>query len=675
MIYRGLGILAASFILTACGGSSSSDTNPDTDLVDDVSEKVGFVPVPKTIQNIRVVDALNRPLREAEVVFTPVATKTAPFTTFSIALAEEVEASCSSSISSNSTQGHTDTQGSLNVGDLAPGVYDVVICKSGQSVNIQLTINNDNAVKDAVIAAPVTVESIDGEDVVTKLPENTLIVAVSGVLYSDEGVVTNAQIALSGGALTNGAIATAITDAGGFYSLVINMKESKLSALQNASIQIIADGFEKINLTDQDFTKFGAFTGINVKLIKLSNEKDNFAYHENFEILYSDATCGRWTSEDLAIEFDEDLGIEMMSVKSSLPENLWHTHESGLNIINQAYLSNLVSLAPNDNSEGKVPNPNEGSKACWYGKGDANGGVEEGNFLNEYDGLGESPMLIEEECLGCAETATMNGGTSTRPHAGSIVSPRIDLSSESAPLALTFKTWWEIEAVNPNDAGFDLMSVDYQIEGEQTWYTLSRLNPLTDPAGIEGLESLPYSNMGFNQAPHWLTQDPIIIDHLAGNVFKLRFSFSTVDELYNGFRGWLLDDVKISHEFGNVISWSELDRINELDHYSEALAAQPDETEFSVSLNIKSLNATAVQLRFYAYQGDAISQAFAVTDVDKGEKQDVILIGAAIKPTVEEWELVVELVDDNGSVLSRYFVNHFFEDPEEELFPVNETPK
>jgi len=92
-------------------------------------------------------------------------------------------------------------------------------------------------------------------------------------------------------------------------------------------------------------------------------------------------------------------------------------------------------------------------------------------------------------------------------------------------------------------------------------------------------------------------------------------------------------------------------------------------------LNIKSLNATAVQLRFYAYQGDAISQAFAVTDVDKGEKQDVILIGAAIKPTVEEWELVVELVDDNGSVLSLYFVNHFFEYPEEELFPVNETPK
>lgn len=216
MIYRGLGILAASFILTACGGSSSSNTDPDTDHVDDVSEKIGFVPAPKTIQNIRVVDALNRPLREAEVVFTPVATKTAPLTTFSIALAEEVEASCSSSISSNSTQGHTDTQGSLNVGDLAPGVYDVVICKSGQSVNIQLTINNDNAVKDAVIAAPVTVESIDGEDVVTKLPENTLIVAVSGVLYSDEGVVTNAQIALSGGALTNGAIATAITDAGAF---------------------------------------------------------------------------------------------------------------------------------------------------------------------------------------------------------------------------------------------------------------------------------------------------------------------------------------------------------------------------------------------------------------------------------------------------------------------------
>mgnify|MGYP000359694147 CR=1 FL=1 len=667
MIYRGFGIIAASLILTACGGSSSSDTNSDI-IPNDVSEKIDFVPVQKTIQNIRVVDALNRPLSDAEVVFTPVPSQTAQFMAFSIVSAEDVEAGCFSSITSNSTQGHTDAQGSLNVIDLAAGVYDVVICKSGLSVNIQLTINDDNAAKDSVIAVPVTVETIAGEDVVSELPKNTLIVAVSGVIYSNEGVVEGAQIALSGGVLTNGSIAATITDARGFYSLVINMKESKLPALQNASIQIIADGFEKINLTGQDFTKFGAFSGINLKLTELPSENKAYAYHENFETLYSDATCGRWISQDLAIEFNEDLGMEVMTVESTLPENLWHTHESGLNIINQAYLSSLVSLAPYDSSEGKVPDPVEGSKACWYGRGYANGDVEEGNFLNEYEEFGDSTSSIEEECLECTEVSIMNGGTSIRPHAGAVVSPIIDLSSETAPLALTFKTWWEIEAVNPNDTGFDLMSVEYQIEGEQEWYTLSRLNPLADPAGIENLESLPYTNAGFNQAPNWLIQDPIIIDKLAGNVFKLRFAFSTVDELYNGFRGWLLDDVKISHEVGNVLPWSELDRIIEINDYSETLETQPVGTEFSVSLNIKSLYATAVQLRFYTLEGEAISQAFAITSVDKGEKQDITLIDTAVKPTVEAWKLVAELIDGNGSVLSQYFVGNSYEDPIEELF-------
>lgn len=656
MIYRGLGILAASFILTACGGSSSSSSS---ESVIEPIDNADFIPTKQTVQEIQLVDALNRPLSEAEVVFTPVTEQANLLSTFSIALAEEAETGCSVNISSNSTQGQTDTQGGLDVSDLTPGNYDVVICKSGTGVSIQMTIHDDTASPSALIAAPVSVETIDGQDIVTKLPEDSLIVAVSGIIYSDEGVVANAQIALSGGVFTNGSMATAITDENGFYSLVINMNKNKLNALQNTTVQVVAEGFEKINLAGQNFTLFDAFTGINLKLIALTNDTITSVYEENFEVLYTDATCGRWTSEDLTIEYFEDAQVEMMTAESSLPENLWHTHESGLNIINQAYLSNLVSLAPNDSSEGKVPNPIEGTRACWYGRGFMDGRVEEGNFLNEYDGSGVNPEVMpppgEGECLDCVE-GYMDGGTSSRPHSGALVSPRIDLSAESAPLALTFKTWWEIEAVNPNEAGFDLMTVEYQVEGEQQWNTLSRLNPLTDPVGIEDLESLPYSNTGFNQAPRWLEQDSIIVDQLAGKVFKLRFTFSTVDELYNGFRGWLLDDVKITRENGNVQAWGELDRVNSVESAS-IIPVEDDSGEIAVtvSLNIQSLNATTAQLRFYSNDDESLLPAFAATVINIGTNQDITLAEAVVTP-VDAAYIVAELLDENGNVLVRHFI-------------------
>lgn len=571
MIYRGLGILAVSFILTACGGSSSSSSSGSSAGQGDVQKEV-FTPSEQAIQSIKVVDALNKPLKNAEVVFTPLVESSSKISPLSFSMAaassELVVGDCSTGIATNASTGETDDEGGLTIDDLSPGTYNVKICKGGIIVTIELTILPANAAPAAIIAAPVTV---DEGDVVTKLPEGTIIVAVSGVIYSDSGVVANAQVSISGGALTNGAIATAITDESGFYSIVINMNLSKLAALQDASIQITAEGFEDINITGKDFTQFGAFSGVNIQLTPIKGDTVDLVYEENFEVLYTDKTCGNWTSEALDIAWEdggewEEGEMNMMVASETsenlLPENLWHTHESGLNIENQAYKHDLVSLAPNDLSEGKVPDPAEGTKACWYGRGDADGAVEEGNFLNEYGSLEVAKAVSEEECTECGYENEMNGGTSVRAHSGALISPRIDLSSEDAPLALSFKTWWEIEAVNPNESGFDLMSIEYKIEGigegEGEWVTLARLNPLTDPEG-NNLESLPYSNLGFNQAPNWLQQAPISLDRLAGKAFQLRFNFSTVDQLYNGFRGWLLDDVQISHKVGTFPLWDEID--------------------------------------------------------------------------------------------------------------------
>lgn len=579
MINRCLGVIATSLFLTACGGSSSSNNNQTADKVD-------FIPSQQAVEEVKVVDALNRPLSNAEVVFTPVVEPDSnngiQVASFSkVISAQDVANNCFVDPTTESSQGETDAEGDLSLEGLKPGLYEVEICKGGVSVTIEITISADNSNTSAVLAAPVTVNN----DVVTKLPNTALVVSVSGIIFSDEGPVANAQIAISGGALTNGAITTAITDSNGFYSLVINVNISKLAALKDATIEIVADGYENINIGGQDFTDFGAFSGVNLKLNPVEEDTGLLVYSENFEINYQEATCGEWTSEALAINenqyFEEgiynqqevfvaDIVNEEVS-EVNLPESLWHSHASQLNIINQAYLKSLVSLAPNDQSQGAVPNPIEGSKACWYGRTAANGSIEEGNFLNEVATEQEFaqgdvvPTFIvdEAECLDCSFNDDFNGGTSKQPHSGALVSPRIDLSNSNTPLALTFKTWWEIEAVNPNENGFDLMSVEYKIEGseegEGQWVTLARLNPLTDPVINESinLSSIPYSNLGFNQAPIWLKQAPISLDRLAGKAFHLRFVFSTQDPLYNGFRGWLLDDVKITKEEGTFPLWDE----------------------------------------------------------------------------------------------------------------------
>ncbi len=674
MKYRGLGILIASFILTACGSGSIDDpsTAPDTSTPDtstpdtstpdtstpDTSTpdtsippvQEAFIPEPKYIESVNFVDALNNPLTSANVVFTPV-NQTSNFSMAMVDAPAEKDGSCIANTDENAFTNTTDDLGNVTLEGLKPGTYKVNICIASVNVEMQFTVLAENAVTAAVIAAPLTV---DDEGDATKLPENSIILAVSGVIYSDAGVIANAQIAISGGASTNGAITTAITDEYGFYSIVINVDESKLAALQNATIQISADGFESLNIEGQDFTQFSAFSGVNIQLTAVTTEIIEFAYEENFEISFPESTCGEWTSQAL-------MANEI---------NLWHTHISGLNIVNQAYIANLVTLAPNDISEGKVPDPIEGANACWYGTTSSDGGIEEGNFLNE---AGEEIVAAEvegedgndsENELGGGE---LNGGTSTSAHAGALISPRIDLSSDVAPLALTFKTWWEIEAVNPNENGFDIMSVEYQIEGETEWITLIRLNPLADPAGNYS-DSIPYSNTGFNRAPLWLEQAPISLDNLAGEVFKLRFTFSTNDPLFNGFRGWLLDDVKISYQVGTFPLWGDKDQIviaeGEVPSFIETFNDETGETLFTTDLTVKSLDAVSAQLRFYSYGGEPLSEAFAVKSIVKGELQDISLAGDAAIPE-GNFLLAVELVDASEHVKATYIFggNGFSEEP------------
>lgn len=677
MISRTIGVLATSIILTACGGSGSSGSSEQDKPTPPVTPpatppvtppvKETFSPEAKTLEAFKFVDALNKPLASADVVFVPVSNESnsnAPLSRSALNLARS-EITCAVITQPGAVSSTTTESGELSLEGLGEGTYQVHICKSGINVSIKLNVLGGNASSSTGIAVPVITDE-DGD--VTELPDTNILIAISGVIYSDEGVVSNAQVSLSGGSLTNGSIVATMTDEDGFYSIVANVNKDKISALKNASLQIVAEGFERLNVSAQDFTEFSAYSGINLKLSPTNESASLLVYEENFEILSAQAACGAWTSEALEIDSLEEgapneAASALLAGNTVLP-SLWHSHDSGLDIINQAYVQGLVLLAPNDTSEAKVPDPIEGNKACWYGSSATDGSLVQGNILNE---ASEDQTLVDgvpvgnpngepQEVPELAKLAEdiLNGGTSTRAHAGALISPRMDFSSETAPLALSFKTWWEIEAVNPNELGYDLMSVEYQIEGEETWNTFVRLNPLTDPQGFKNKAALPFSNGGFNLAPFWVEQAPISLNRLAGKVFKLRFTFSTEDHLYNGFRGWLIDDVKISKQEGTFPLWDEVDRIfrdDEGDEFSRSREVGSDQTEFAIKLEVRSQNATLAQFRMYDQNGEPLSSSFGKTVLNKGETQDIHVVGKVVEPEVG-YRLMVELVDASGRVWS-----------------------
>jgi len=522
-------ILILAGLLAACGGGSGSSGNSGGG--DNGTPPGNYTPVTQNLSQLSLLDASGKPLSEAQVTISPK-------NTAGIAVAAV--------LASNSVQLTADSNGHITFPDLAPGSYTLTITISGVTVTTTLEIRAENASGSSTVAAPLVItdngaESLEGQG---------FFASLSGIIFDADGPLNNAQIEISGGAATNGAIATATTDNDGHFVLIVNVSLSKLLAIKTATIRISRDGYGT-RVIPLDLTQISALSGLNFSLQAATGNSDAL-YSENFEQPVSEAACGSWMTVSVSQSYtgtEEGPGTLATLNAEDAPaeatdeelQNLWHSHNAGLNIINQALTNDLVLLAPDDTSAGKVPDPLS-NRACWYGQA-ASGGVTQGNFLGE-------PEEPQEE---------LDGGTSLTPNGGAIVSPDIDLSAETGPLSLTFRTWWEIEAVNPNENGFDLMTIEYSTDDIQ-WTPIARLNPLSDPVGLDDQDRapLPYSNRGYNKAPAWLWQEPIDISDLAGEQIKLRFlRFNTQDELYNGFRGWLVDDISIKREAGTFPRYIE----------------------------------------------------------------------------------------------------------------------
>ena len=186
---------------------------------------------------------------------------------------------------------------------------------------------------------------------------------------------------------------------------------------------------------------------------------------------------------------------------------LWN-RSTLLGISNVAYPAQLESWVLNAAGQvvpgAALPGPFSGAKALWFGN------PATGNFVS-------------------ASTTAQNA-----------TSPPVRLPT-SGSITLQFKSWWEIEGVNPRS--FDLLQLQVLNEAGGI-VRVVQYNPPSDPPSPFDRSRMPFTSNGFNTAPVWTNQS-LDLTPFQGQTVRIRFVFRTVDGAYNYFRGWIIDDVVI----------------------------------------------------------------------------------------------------------------------------------
>ena len=489
-----LAVVVVGLLMIGCNSNQS-----------DKEESAGYEPQTSAPTELVVKDANNNPLAGADV------------------WVEESHTTASAGHSRMAANSVSDENGKVSLS--IPFGESVIKVQKGTLVSTSnVSVAEENAVSQMQMVAPVSCENDTCEDI----SQSAVIGTLSGIVYDASGVVQNVTVVLSNPE-TNGAFAQAVTDSSGAYVLAYNVGIAHAEALQNETrLKVIAEGYQSY---DESFPIASEnISGVNIKLTALQTAVENVTlWKETFES--DSSTLAQWSVENS----HGSTGWQRIGKNHGIENNL-----SALR----------VKLAPDDLSNGKVPEPFEGDYAFWYG------GAANGNFIGD-----EGDCFTYYE-TGDASDACMDGGTSQTANDGILTSPTIDLSGIDAeqPVSLTFQTWWEIESVNPNENGFDLMSVDLSLDDGSTWTTIARLNPLADPSSTLDRAPIPYSNRGFNKAPAWLKQEAIPLNDVQGEAsVKIRFVFETMDGLYNGFRGWTIDNVVIQASEGTFPLWESSD--------------------------------------------------------------------------------------------------------------------
>lgn len=317
--------------------------------------------------------------------------------------------------------------------------------------------------------------------------------SLSGTVRNEEGLpIAGASVRISGGSLTNGYFASAVTNDQGQYVI--------------SNISKVAANGQPIESFTMEVSASGYRVAIRESVIVLQGKDRN----ENFTLIAFDL--------DSAIVYADDFETESGWQASGL----WNRFPfSQIPLDNLLQVNGYVLLAPDAMTEtAELPKAHQGDWAWWYGQSDT------GSFIG----------------VQSSNDQPLSGGRSVSSHSGELISPAIDLTSVAEPV-LRFQTFWEIESVNPNAFGYDWMQVDVRVAGTSTFTQLRRLNPHVDPNDVDRAAK-GFSSAGYFREPVWV-QEEFDLSPFAGKIVEIRFYFATRDSLYNGFRGWIIDDLYI----------------------------------------------------------------------------------------------------------------------------------
>ncbi|PLX71225.1 MAG: hypothetical protein C0602_02250 [Denitrovibrio sp.] len=416
--------------------------------------------------------------------------------------------------------GEADLQGAGATADngvlgiyLEPGTYKLHGDKTGYLnglLNLHISEPEDDGAQ----------EDDDSQDVVHKFPitssDKQNVSAVEGTVYGPYGAkIAGVSVRISGGNFTNGYLASAVTDERGRYTIT-NISKTDTGGQRIPSFDMTAskDGYEMEIAED-------------IILLAGKTKRQNFFMTEA-EVEENEPEPTVYFSDD----FESDKGW-----KSTY---YWHRQElQEKTIANTFYDSGVeVAMAPDEKTDVPyLPAAYSGSYAYWFGE-EATGSFQNITSLFDYSNVDystiESPYIDPE--------AEFDYNYEYSFYGGRLTSPAIDLTDATSPV-LEFQTWWEIESVNPNSQGYDIMAVEVSTNGTD-FVNISKLNPYIDHNDDDRMAK-PFTSGGFNRAPVWAAET-IDLSAYAGETVYIQFVFNTVDMSYNKFRGWMIDDFSVT---------------------------------------------------------------------------------------------------------------------------------
>ncbi|MCK5111871.1 MAG: S8 family serine peptidase [Arcobacteraceae bacterium] len=313
--------------------------------------------------------------------------------------------------------------------------------------------------------------------------------SISGKVTDENGYAINgAIVSISGGEITNGYFASATTNEDGYYKITSIGKDFNGVDILDFNMSATFGGYTKV-IRENVIVLEGKERTENFTLIKESNI--NIIYEDNFDGAVSD-----WTAT-----------------------GMWHQQDfNTTSLINVNIAQGNVELAPDDDTNGRLPNAYSGTKAFWYGQ------ASTGNYIGTED----------------ITYGYYDGGLSTTYNTGKLISKSISIGDVDA--TLKFSTWWEVEGQDPSK-DFDFMWIWIKAtDGSAVRY---KLNPKVD-AKLNPRTKKAYSTAGFNRKPIWIEKE-IDLSAFAGKTITVEFEFHSLDRLYNGFRGWIIDDFRVSY--------------------------------------------------------------------------------------------------------------------------------